>query len=31
MDKELQKLDSEVPAIYVGETSRTILERGREH
>ena len=30
-DKELQNGDSTVPAIYVGETSRTILERAREH
>ena len=30
-DRELQNVDSTVPAINVGETSRTILERGKEH
>ena len=30
-DRELQNVDTIVPAIYVGETSRTILERGKEH
>ena len=30
-DKELKDVDPNIPAIYVGETSRTILEMGQEH
>ena len=29
--EEIKDMDTEFPSLYVGETSRTVQERGREH